>query len=341
MKFALLGAGRIGKVHARAISGDPDAELAIVYDPISKAAEAIAGHYSCAMAGIDEIAADPAIDAVAICTPTDLHAEQIERFARAGKAIFCEKPIDLSLNRVRQCLDVVDKTGAKLMIGFNRRFDPSFAALKSAIEAGEIGAVEMVNITSRDPAPPPVSYVLRSGGIFRDMTIHDFDMAQWLLGEPLVAVSAHGAALVDKEIGAAGDYDSVNVLLETASGKQAVVSNSRRATYGYDQRIEALGVKGMIAAKNQRPVEIERADSTGFHRPPIYDFFMSRYVAAFAAEIACFIRMVKEKTAPNPSGQDGLTALAIADAAVRSAAEGRKVTIAEVLAEADSTARSA
>ncbi len=338
MKFALLGAGRIGKVHARAIFGDPDAELAVVYDPDSRAAEAIAGQYGCGIASIDKIAADPAIEAVAICTPTDLHADLIERFARAGKAIFCEKPIDLSLVRVRRCLNVVEQTGAKLMIGFNRRFDPSFAALKAAIDAGEIGAVEMVNITSRDPAPPPVSYVIHSGGIFRDMSIHDFDMAQWLLGEALVAVSAHGAALVDKQIGAAGDYDSVNVLLETASGKQAVVSNSRRATYGYDQRIEALGVKGMMAAENQRPVTIEHADASGFHRPPIYDFFMSRYVAAFAAEIAGFIRMVKDRTAPSPSGQDGLLALAIADAAVRSAAEGRKVTIAEVLDEADQSA---
>ncbi|HET9068898.1 MAG TPA: Gfo/Idh/MocA family oxidoreductase, partial [Amaricoccus sp.] len=191
--------------------------------------------------------------------------------------------------------------------------------------------VEMVNITSRDPGPPPLDYIRRSGGIFRDMTIHDFDMARWLLGAEPVAVAAFGAVLTDPAIGAAGDLDSVNVLLETADGRQATISNSRRATYGYDQRIEVLGSAGMIAAENQREVSIEIATGEGFTRPPLLDFFMTRYTAAYAAEIATFIAGLSGATPLSPSGEDGLAALALAEAAVRSAAEGRKVRLSEIL----------
>ena len=184
------------------------------------------------------------------------------------------------------------------MVGFNRRFDPHFAAVRKAIDDGSIGAVEMVTITSRDPGAPPVDYIKRSGGIFRDMTIHDFDMARFLLGEEPVPVSAHGSVLVDKKIGEAGDFDSVSVILETATGKQCVISNSRRATYGYDQRIEVHGSKGMVAAENQRPVSIELANASGYTRPPLHDFFMTRYTEAYANEISTFIEAMASGKAP-------------------------------------------
>ncbi|GAB4387545.1 inositol 2-dehydrogenase [Albidovulum sp.] len=330
VRFAILGAGRIGKVHARAVASTPGAALVAVADPLAAAAGAVAEAHGAAIRGIDEIERAGDIDAVVICTPTDTHADLIERFARAGKAIFCEKPIDLDLARVRACLKVVAAAGAVLMVGFNRRFDPDFMAVKAAIDAGTIGKVEMVTITSRDPAPPPIDYIRRSGGIFRDMTIHDFDMARWLLGEEVETVLAAASVLVDPAIGAAGDHDSVNVILRTASGRQAVITNSRRAAYGYDQRIEVLGDRGMVAARNTHEANIETAGKEGFLRPPLLDFFMTRYTAAYANEIAAFIAALRDGTPPPASGDDGLMALALADAAVRSVAEGRAVRLAEI-----------
>lgn len=330
VRFGLLGAGRIGKVHARAVAGDPDARLVAVADAFEAAAKELASAYGTEVRSIDAIEKANDIDAVVICTPTDTHADLIERFARAGKAIFCEKPIDLDLARVEQCLGVVDETGATLMVGFNRRFDPHFAAVRKAIDDGTIGEVEMVTITSRDPGPPPHDYITRSGGIFRDMTIHDFDMARFLLGEEPVAVSAQASVLVDKKIGELGDYDSVSVLLRTASGKQCVISNSRRATYGYDQRIEVHGSKGMVAAENQRPVSIEIANAGGYTRPPLHDFFMTRYTQAYANEIAAFIAAMSKGRKASPSGLDGLKALALADAALRSVKEGKTIDLGDV-----------
>ena len=324
-RFGLLGAGRIGKVHARAVAGNPDARLVAVADAVETAARELAGAHGAEVRPIDDIAAAQDIDAVIVCTPTDTHADLIEEFARVGKAIFCEKPIDLDAARVRQCLMVVEKTGATLMVGFNRRFDPHFVAVRKAIDDGAIGAVEQVVITSRDPGPPPVDYIRRSGGIFRDMTIHDFDMARFLLGEEPVRVAAYGSVLVDKAIGEAGDYDTATVMLETAGGRQCVISNSRRATYGYDQRIEVHGSKGMVAAENQRPVSIEIANAGGYTRPPLHDFFMTRYTQAYANEIAAFIAALKHGGEPSPSGKDGLAALALADAAAESARTGRTV----------------
>jgi myo-inositol 2-dehydrogenase/D-chiro-inositol 1-dehydrogenase len=331
IRFGLLGAGRIGKVHAKAVTGDPAAKLVAVADAMPAAAQAIADQYGADVRTIEAIEAAKDVDAVVICTPTDTHADLIERFVRAGKAVFCEKPIDLSLARVKQCLDVVRAEKGTLMVGFNRRFDPHFRAVRAEIDKGSIGAVEMVVITSRDPGAPPVDYIKRSGGIFRDMTIHDFDMARFLLGEEIEEVVATAAVLVDPEIGKAGDYDSVQVMLRTASGKQAVISNSRRATYGYDQRIEVHGSKGMAAAENQRPVSIEVANGAGYTRPPLHDFFMTRYTEAYAAEIAAFIAAMCGKGAASPSGEDGLIALALADAALKSVAEKRVVRLDEVL----------
>jgi myo-inositol 2-dehydrogenase / D-chiro-inositol 1-dehydrogenase len=330
IRFGLLGAGRIGKVHARAISGDAHAKLVAVADAMAPAAQAIADQYGCEIRSIEAILAASDIDAVVICTPTDTHADLIEAFAKAGKAIFCEKPIDLSLARVKSCLKVVRDTKAVLMVGFNRRFDPHFMAVRAEIDKGTLGTVEMVTITSRDPGAPPIDYITRSGGIFRDMTIHDFDMARFLLGEEITEVSAMASVLVDKAIGKAGDSDSVQVMLRTATGKMAVISNSRRATYGYDQRIEVHGSEGAAVAENQRPVSIEVATSAGYTRPPLHDFFMTRYTEAYAAEIATFIGAMQGKGAAEPSGEDGLMALALAEAALKSVAEKRTVLMSEV-----------
>ncbi|HMO70282.1 MAG TPA: inositol 2-dehydrogenase, partial [Paracoccaceae bacterium] len=289
LNFAILGAGRIGQVHARAVAGTPGAQLVAIADPVAAAAQAVSAAWGCDIRTIDAIEAAADVDAVVICTPTDTHAELIERFVRAGKAVFCEKPVDLSLSRVAACLKVVEAESGVLMVGFNRRFDPDFMAVKAAIDAGRVGRVEMVTITSRDPGAPPLDYIARSGGIFRDMTIHDFDMARWLLGEEVETVMAAASVLTDPAIGTAGDFDSVNVILRCASGRQAVITNSRRAAYGYDQRIEVLGSKGMVAAQNHAENRITLADGAGFHEAPLLNFFMTRYVAAYAAEIAAFI----------------------------------------------------
>jgi myo-inositol 2-dehydrogenase/D-chiro-inositol 1-dehydrogenase len=330
VRFGLLGAGRIGKVHAKAISANPNARLVAVADAMQQAATDLSTQYGCDIRTINQIMTATDIDAVVICTPTDTHADLIEQFTKAGKAIFCEKPIDLDVERVKACLKVVDAAGGTLMVGFNRRFDPHFMAVKAVIDRGEIGAVEMVQITSRDPGAPPVDYIKRSGGIFRDMTIHDFDMARFLLGEEVDTVTAYASNLVDKAIGAAGDYDSVSVILTTATGKHATISNSRRATYGYDQRIEVHGSKGAVSAENQRPVSIEVASASGYTRPPLHDFFMTRYTEAYANEISTFIDAVESKSVASPSGLDGLIALALADAALKSVAEKRAVKVSEV-----------
>ncbi|POF28536.1 inositol 2-dehydrogenase [Roseibium marinum] len=330
IRIALLGAGRIGKVHAKAVSAADGARLVAVADAFAEAAETLAAGYGASVRTIDEIAAADDVDAVVICTPTTTHADLIEQFARAGKAVFCEKPIDLSLDRVKSCLKTVEELGATLMIGFNRRFDPHFKAVRDAIDAGRIGDVEMVQITSRDPGAPPPSYVQTSGGIFRDMTIHDFDMARFLLGEEVATVYATGSVLIDPEIGKLGDYDSAMVVMTTASGKQCSISNSRRATYGYDQRIEVHGSMGAVSAENVRPVSIELATREGYTRPPLHDFFMTRYLDAYAAEISAFVETIGSGKAPSPSGEDGLKALALAEAALKSIAERRAVGMDEI-----------
>ena len=328
IRFAILGAGRIGQVHARAVAGNDNATLAAVFDPVAAAASQISDQYGAALRSVDEIAAADDIDAVVLCTPTDLHAAQIEQFARAGKAVFCEKPIDLDLDRVRDCLKVVDETGATLMVGFNRRFDPHFMGVRQAIESGRIGTPEMGVITSRDPGAPPADYILRSGGIFKDMMIHDFDMAVFLMGDMPSSVLATGSVLTDPEIATLGDYDSASAILRWQDGRQVAISNSRRAVYGYDQRIEIHGSGGMVAAENEHPVRIEVATADGYLRPPLHDVFMTRYVAAYANEINAFITALGGEKGGIPVGRDGLNALLIAEAARTSAQTGKAVDIA-------------
>lgn len=325
--IALLGCGRIGQVHAKAIGRTPGAKLVAVADAMPASAEAVARQYGAETRSIEAIEAATDIDAVVICTPTDTHADLIERFARAGKAIFCEKPVDLSEARVRDCLKVVEDTGARLMIGFNRRFDPHFVALKAAVDQDRIGTVEQVTITSRDPGLPPAAYIKVSGGIFRDMTIHDFDMARHLLGEDVTSVYATAAALADPAIRDLGDYDTATVVLTTASGRQATIINSRRASYGYDQRIEVHGLKGMVSAENQRAADIEIATAEGFLKPPLLDFFMTRYTAAYEAELTAFLSALADGSAMSPSGSDGLEALKLAEAALKSVQTGAAVSL--------------
>ncbi len=328
LRFGLLGAGRIGKVHAGAVAANSGATLVAVADAAPEAAQAIAKTTGAEVRSVDAIIAGKDIDAVLITTPTDLHAGMIEAAARAGKAIFCEKPIDLSVERVRRCLDVVRSEKAALMIGFNRRFDPNFREVRARIDAGAIGKVEMVSIVSRDPAPPPIAYIGRSGGLFRDMTIHDFDMARFLLGEDPTGVFAAASNLVDPAIGAAGDVDSAAIVLTTKSGAIAQISNSRRATYGYDQRVEVHGSLGLVAAENLRETTVETAGVDGYRRDPLMHFFMTRYTQAYAGEIAAFIEAVEAGKPTSPSGEDGLKALVIAEAALTSLKEGRRVDVA-------------
>jgi myo-inositol 2-dehydrogenase/D-chiro-inositol 1-dehydrogenase len=328
LRFGLLGAGRIGKVHAGAIASIPGARLVAVADAFPAAATALAEASGAEVRDVDAIMNAADIDAVLITTPTDLHAGMIEQAARAGKAIFCEKPIDLDVGRVRQCLDVVAKEKGALMVGFNRRFDPNFMEVRRQVEDGAVGTVEMVSITSRDPGPPPIDYIKRSGGLFRDMMIHDFDMARFLLGEEPVSVFAAASNLVDPAIGAAGDVDSAAVIMTTASGKIAQINNSRRATYGYDQRVEVHGSKGLVSAENMRATSVEIAGEEGYRREPLLNFFMTRYTQAYRNEIATFIQTLEAGGTMKPSGEDGLRALLLADAAAQSVRDKRAVAVA-------------
>ena len=328
--IAILGAGRIGQVHAQAVRGVPAASVRAVADAMPDAAAALAELHGAEVRSIEDIAAADDIDAVLICTPTDMHADLIEQFARVGKAIFCEKPIDLDVARAMACVQVAEETGATLMLGFQRRFDADFRALKAAMDAGKVGEIETVHLTSRDPAPPPIDYIKRSGGIFRDMAIHDLDVARWLLDEEIDTVQAVGSSLVDTAIGDAGDFDTATILLCTASGRQCTIACSRRASYGYDQRIEVHGSKGMLTADNTREARIELATSSGASRPPLLDFFMSRYADAYAREIASFVDVVRTGEETITTGKDGIAALVLAEAAHRAAHEKRIVAVSEV-----------
>ncbi len=326
IRFGLLGAGRIGRIHGLNVVARPDAQLVAVADAMADAAASLAKDSGAKVASVEAIVADKNIDALLICTPTDTHADLIEQGVKAGKPVFCEKPVDLNSDRIRKCLDVVRASGKPLMIGFNRRFDPNFAALRKRLHDGEIGNVEIVTILSRDPGPPPIDYVKRSGGLYRDMMIHDLDMARFLLGEEPVEIHAVGSSLVDPAIGQAGDVDTAAVIMKTASGKIAQISCSRRATYGYDQRIEVHGSKGMLRAQNLHETTVESANANGFRTDPVLNFFLERYAGAYRAELDAFIKVIGG-AAPSPSGDDGLRAQMLADAATQSSQTGQSVRI--------------
>ncbi len=325
LSIAVIGAGRIGRIHARNVAEHPGATLAGITDPHAPSAEALAAATGSKVISLDE--AFSIADAVLIGSPTTTHADYIERAAKAGKAVFCEKPIDLSAARVRECLATVAAAGTTLMVGFNRRFDANFGHLKARLDAGDIGSLELLVITSRDPGPPPVSYIQTSGGLFRDMMIHDLDLARFILGEEPVELYAAASVLVDPAIGEAGDVDTAMVTLKTASGKLCQINNSRRATYGYDQRVEAHGSKGQLRAGNQTATTVELANAGGFTSEPALPFFLERYAAAYKAELNTFIEAVAAGRAPTPSGDDGLKALVLADAATESAKTGKAIRL--------------
>ena len=324
--LAQFGAGRIGQIHARNVAAQ-GARLKYIVDVNRVAAESLAAAVGAKAAEQDAVFADAEVAGVIIGSSTDTHADLIEQAARAGKAIFCEKPIDLSLTRTRACLQVVEDCGVPLFIGFNRRFDPTFAELKQSLDAGKIGKLENLTITSRDPAPPPADYVARSGGLFRDMMIHDFDMARWLLGAEPVRLYARGSVLVDPAIGKAGDVDSAVVMLETAAGVLCQIINSRRAAYGYDQRIEAFGEKGLLLAGNRDARTLETWSAAGVTgEKPLY-FFLERYAEAYRAEMAHFLACLAGKEEPKVAAGDGLRALELAEAANESLKSGQAVAL--------------
>ena len=329
LKFAVLGCGRIGRMHARNIAAHPRAELVAVYDVAPAAAEAAASELGARVAkNVHEVLADPRVEAVLIASSTDTHVDLLTRSAKAGKAVLCEKPIDLDLARVDACWAEVGRLDPVVMVGFNRRFDPSFKALRDRVQAGEIGALEQVVITSRDPAPAPVEYLKVSGGIFRDMTIHDFDMARYLAGD-IVEVHAMGANLIDPAIRAIGDVDAVMVTLRAASGALVHINNSRRCAYGYDQRVEAFGAKGMLQALNRHPTTVV---ASGAERTqagdPVLNFFIERYREAYVRELDDFIEALEQGRPCEPGFEAGRRALLLANAAYESIASGRIVRVA-------------
>jgi myo-inositol 2-dehydrogenase/D-chiro-inositol 1-dehydrogenase len=328
IRFGVIGAGRIGKVHAATIAANPKAKLVYVADAFRASAEALAAQTGAEVADAEDVIKSSNVDAILIATPTPSHADLIEAAARAGKAILCEKPVSLSVERINACLDVVEKNKSTLMIGFNRRFDPNFASVEARLRRGDVGEIEIVTITSRDPTPPPADYVKSSGGLFRDMMIHDFDMARFLIGEEFVVVNALGSSLVDKAIGAEGDVDTAAVQMQTASGRIAVITNSRRATYGYDQRGEVHGSAGMLAARNIQATSVELSNANGVSGDPVQYFFLERYAQAYANEINAFIDAIDSgDLSPKPGGLDGLQAQKLAEAATVSWQKGRPVEV--------------
>jgi len=331
LKVALFGAGRIGHIHARSISSNSRSELVAVTDLMPDAAQMLASDCGAITMSADNILADNNIDAILIASSTNTHVDLIEAGVKAGKAVFCEKPVDLDLARARDCLDVVAGHKYPVMIGFNRRFDPDFITLKSAFDAGEIGKGELLSITSFDPGPPPLEYIKVSGGLFRDMAIHDFDMACWLFGAVPKTVSATGSCLVDSEIEAAGDIDTAVSTLRFADGRIANILNSRRAVYGYDQRLELLGEKGLLTAQNVLENTVTKSTVDGVVSAKPEYFFLERYMHSYAIGWGRFVDAVLDGTNVPVSIAEGVNALAIAEAAVLSLEQGKEIELAPLL----------
>lgn len=333
LRFGVIGAGRIGKIHAENLATRiPGVEVVAIADPVLDAAQDLAArlHVAKATADYHEIIADPTIDAVAICSSTDTHAPIMIEAAQAGKHIFCEKPIHYQIDRIDAALAAVEKAGVKLQIGFNRRFDPNFRKVRQMVAEGKVGEVHILRITSRDPAPPPVAYVKVSGGIFFDMTIHDFDMARYLSGSEVEEVYVASAVRVDPGIGEAGDVDTAVITLKFKNGAIGTIDNSRKAVYGYDQRVEVFGSGGMVAVSNNTPDTHFYANADGVSSAkPLY-FFLERYAESFIAEMREFVEAVRNGTPTPVTGADGRAPVLIAMAATRSSREGRPVKLSEI-----------
>ena len=327
ISIAVIGAGRIGQIHASNLQRNLDADLQYIVDVSDIAASDLAVRCNAQTASLEQVFKNPSVQAVVIASSTDTHAELIVAAATAGKAIFCEKPLDLDVDTAAKSLSAVEQHKVPLCLGFNRRHDPSFDRLKQEVLDGNVGNVEVVSITSRDPAPPPAEYIAHSGGLFKDMMIHDFDMGRWLLGEEPVEVFASGSVLVDDNIGKAGDIDTAVAVLRTASGRLCQITNSRRCSYGYDQRIEVFGSEGMARASNQRETYVETAGESGFNRDKALPFFLERYADAYRIQLDRFLRMVGGEDIDLPSGNDGLRALRIATAAQESLRQGVPIAL--------------
>jgi myo-inositol 2-dehydrogenase / D-chiro-inositol 1-dehydrogenase len=333
LNVGLIGAGRIGRVHAENLTYRiPEARVLMIADVFEDAARQCAARY-----GISSVTSDyraildhPKIDAVMICSATDTHAQIIEEAAAAGKQIFCEKPIDHSLAKIDRALAAVERAGVKLQVGFNRRFDANFMRVRQAVERGEIGEPQLLHIISRDPAPPPLEYINVSGGIFLDMTIHDFDMARFLIGAEVVEVYTAAGVMVDPAIGAAGDLDTALVVLRFANGVIGTIDNSRRAVYGYDQRVEILGSAGAISTGNNYPNAAIISDGASVRRDLPLNFFMERYVESYVAELAAFVDAVRNDRPAPVGGIDGRIPVAMGLAARKSYDEHRPVRLDEI-----------
>ncbi len=327
---AIFGAGRIGRIHASNLAALPGVQLQFVCDPVAAAAADLAQRHGARVASIDAVLADSAIEVVAIASSTDTHSDLITRAAAAGKHIFCEKPIDMSVPRARACADAVQAAGVACMIGFQRRFDPTFNEARARMDRGEIGNPEMLVITSRDPGAPPAAYIQASGGIFRDMLIHDFDVFRWILcagGDEAEWLSATGSVLTDPSIRALGDLDSTAVTIRTRQGRLCQINTSRRAAYGYDQRFEVLGSTGMLQCGNHTPSEVVQSDAKGVRRDKPENFFLQRYSAAYRLEITHFFECLHSGAPFRTTIADGVAAQVLAEAAAQSCQSGQPVTL--------------
>jgi myo-inositol 2-dehydrogenase/D-chiro-inositol 1-dehydrogenase len=321
-RVLLIGAGRIGRIHAANVAANPALELAYVVDQSEEVAASVARAYGARVSDIDGALNDVA--GVIVASSTDTHLDFSLRAAEKGKAIFCEKPLHLDVTKVAAAAPRFAELGAQLFLAFNRRFDPNFRRLKQCLDAGDVGVLETLHITSHDPAPPPPNYVATSGGLFKDMAIHDFDMARWLLDEEPVEVFAAGACLIDPEIGRLGDIDTARSILRTSSGQLCAIANSRRSGYGYDQRIEAFGSKGALCAGNVMESTVQSWTEAGAQTDTFKNFFLDRYAEAYRLEMAHFADILDGAT-PAIGFRDGWAALAIAEAATKSSQSGMPV----------------
>ena len=333
VKLAIAGLGRIGKIHLKNLCRNfPEVDVVGVMDVLDESKN-IADQFNVNyfVKTIHELIALPDLDGIVICSPTDTHADYVEKAAMAGKQIFCEKPLDLSLDRVQEVTAIVEQAGVRLMLGFNRRFDPEFKKIRELVVNGSIGEPQIVKITSRDPGPPPVEYVKTSGGIFLDMTIHDFDMARYISGKQVKEVYAKGAVMVDPEIGKAGDIDTASIILTFEDDTMAIIDNCRRAVYGYDQRLEVFGSKGMAQAENNFPNNHKLYTESGVSSDLPLHFFLERYDASYNQEMKEFIDALVSGGKMPVDGNDGLMSIAIGLAAKKSVKENRPVRISEII----------